>query len=223
MKLESLAWRKFPEPEGIDYLESDLKKISKAIELFDYCQILEAAIWKKGWCFLFEHYGLKGIIEIDKESGWLDDDDLGEWITSIYYQALISGFDPEKKEFGNYSEEKGIFTNKYGIKRKIDWKQIYDLKEKLEAEILLHNGFPNHGGDGDLLVGVILNGQISKDAFLLIEDREIKMSKIEIREDLRDNVTRIEFEVNRKIDPPVNWWKLYNTKIKVKNTTYNTM
>jgi len=131
MKLESLAWRKYPEPKGIDYLESDFKDRSKVIELFDYCQILEATIWKSGWCFLFQNYGLKGILEIDEQSGWLNNEDLGELITSIYYHSLLSGFDPQKMEYGNYSEESGIFTYNDGNEEEINWKEVYDLQHKI--------------------------------------------------------------------------------------------
>lgn len=129
MKSESLAWRKYPEPNGTEYFSTDLINKFKVIELFDFCQILEASIWDKGWCFLFTNYGLNGIIKIDEKSGWLDDSDLGEWITSIYYHSLISGFDPQKMEFGNYSQEEGTFTNKEGSKREINWNEIYDLKQ----------------------------------------------------------------------------------------------
>ena len=67
MKTELLASRIYPKPKGMDYFEQDLIKKAKVIELFDSCQILEAAIWDKGWEFLFENYGLEGIIEIDRE------------------------------------------------------------------------------------------------------------------------------------------------------------
>ncbi|MFT6921561.1 MAG: hypothetical protein ACJA1C_000558 [Crocinitomicaceae bacterium] len=90
-----------------------------------------------------------------------------------------------------------------------------------EAEILLHNGFPNHGGEGNLLVGIVSKGQIEKDAVLIIDQREIMMSKIQVREDSEWNVTRIEFEVDRNLNPPIYWWKLYKSKIKVKNTAGN--
>jgi hypothetical protein len=41
----------------------------------------------------------------------------------------------------------------------------------METEILLHNGFPNHNGEGDLLVGIISRGQIKTDALLVVEGR----------------------------------------------------
>lgn len=130
-KDELLAWRNFPLPEGLTYTARDLCMRSNVVVLFDYCQILRAAIWAKGWKFLFEQYGLKGIIEIDSESGWLNDDDLGEWIKSIVYWSLISGFDPIAKEFGKYDEGSGLFINEADTTRTIDWQQIYDLKHSL--------------------------------------------------------------------------------------------
>lgn len=48
MNPELLAWRKFPEPGGTNYFKTDLVNRSKVIELFDYCQILEAAICAQG-------------------------------------------------------------------------------------------------------------------------------------------------------------------------------
>lgn len=129
MKPEILAWRKYPEPNGTAYFAVDLIDRAKVIELFDYCQILEATISDGGWAFLFEHYGLSGILEIDNESKWLEDEDPGEWISSVYDQALISGFDPQKMEFGEYSQESGIFTSREGVEREMNWKEIYDLKD----------------------------------------------------------------------------------------------
>ena len=64
----------------------------------------------------------KGIIEIDRESGWFHDEDLGEWIACFYYYSLLSGFDPQKMKFGKYAEKHGVFTNEDGTQRKIDWK-----------------------------------------------------------------------------------------------------
>ncbi|MBE6850771.1 MAG: hypothetical protein E7504_03385 [Ruminococcus sp.] len=59
-------------------------------ELFDYCQILEAYITKKGWAFLIEYYGYEKLYEIDKKSGWLDNETLEEYISSVQYEIDIS-------------------------------------------------------------------------------------------------------------------------------------
>ena len=136
MKSELLGWMRYPEPNGTGYFEEDLMDKSKVVELFDYYQILLATIMSKGWKFLFENYGLIGILEIDKESGCFDDGDLGEWIANIYYNSLISGFDPLKMEYGDYSED-GIFTNEEGEQREIDWNVIYDLKNDVSLQKLI--------------------------------------------------------------------------------------
>ena len=129
LKTEILAWRRIPKTKGENYTEKELCETQKVIELFDYCQILQAVIFDVGWKYLFEKYELKGIIGIDSKSQWLNDEDIGEWISSIFYNSLISGYEPLKKEFGKYNEESGIFTNTKNEKRKIDWKEIYNLKK----------------------------------------------------------------------------------------------
>ena len=59
-------------------------------ELFDYCQILEAYISKKGWAFLIDYYGYEKLYEIDKKSGWFDDETLEKYIASVQYEIDIS-------------------------------------------------------------------------------------------------------------------------------------
>lgn len=128
MKKEILAWRKYPEPKGENYFKQDLQYRFKVIELFDYCQILEAVIFNKGWEFLFETYGLKEIIKIDKESSWFDYEDIGETIKSIYYDSFISGFEPKRMKYGKYIVDKDVFIYDDGKEEKIDWLEIYNQK-----------------------------------------------------------------------------------------------
>jgi hypothetical protein len=93
--------------------------------------------------------------------------------------------------------------------------------ETKNAEIELHNGFPNPVGEGNLLVGIITAGIVHEDALLLIGEQEVKMYKIETIRDSVDDVVRIQFEVERNLNPEISWWKLFGSKIKVKNTTHN--
>lgn len=67
-----LAYRKYPEPNGKKYFKSDLLDKQQVIELFDYCQILEAIITKQGWKFLIEKYGFEELYVFNKESCWGD-------------------------------------------------------------------------------------------------------------------------------------------------------
>jgi hypothetical protein len=79
MEKESLAWRKYPEPTGKDYYAEDLVSPLIVEELFDYCQILEATIWEKGWQFLIDTYSLRELFEINQQSGWFPATTLEEY------------------------------------------------------------------------------------------------------------------------------------------------
>ena len=83
MKTELLAYRKYPEPKGTDYYKIDLDTEQKIIELFDYCQILEAIITKNGWTFLINKYGIKKMFELNNLSGWMDCESLEEFEQDI--------------------------------------------------------------------------------------------------------------------------------------------
>ena len=77
-----------------EYTKEDLLKPEKVEELFDYCQILEAYITKKGWQFLIENYGYDRLYEIDKRSGWLtersSESSIEEYIEWVKYEIGIS-------------------------------------------------------------------------------------------------------------------------------------
>jgi len=79
-----------PNQKCREYTRDELMKPEIVEELFDYCQILEAYITKKGWAFLIEYYGYEKLYEIDKKSGWLDDETLEEYISSVQYEIDIS-------------------------------------------------------------------------------------------------------------------------------------
>ena len=88
-----LAYYHYPFVQNQDlreYTKEELTDPKIVEELFDYCQILEAYITKQGWAFLIEHYGYEKLYEIDKKSGWLDDDTLEEYIASVQYEIDIS-------------------------------------------------------------------------------------------------------------------------------------
>lgn len=131
LKNEILAWHKYPEPEGINYTESDLSEDSQVCVLFEHCQKLEAIILPKGWEFLFNEYGLVGLLRIDSEIGWVKKEELGDAISGIIYQSLISGFHPLINEFGDYDENESYFYLNDASKLKVDWKEIYELKNEI--------------------------------------------------------------------------------------------
>ena len=80
------AYMYFKEKE---YTKQDLMNPQKLEELFDYCQILEGYITRRGWEFLIKHYGYNGLFEIDKKSGWLckrTDGSIEEYIECVEYE-----------------------------------------------------------------------------------------------------------------------------------------
>ena len=106
----SLAWYQWPEPDGTHYFEEDLQDPDKVKELFDYCQILLANIAKEGWRFLIKTYGFSGLLAINSKSGWFDETDDQEAIGEIREFCLISGYEPDKDNFGEYDPETGVFS-----------------------------------------------------------------------------------------------------------------
>lgn len=63
-----------PNQKFREYTEDDLKDPKIVEELFDYCQILEAYITKDGWEFLTKYHDYEQLYEIDKRSGWFDEE-----------------------------------------------------------------------------------------------------------------------------------------------------
>ena len=63
-----------PNQKFREYTEDDLKDPKIVEELFDYCQILEGYITKDGWEFLTKYHGYEQLYEIDKRSGWFDEE-----------------------------------------------------------------------------------------------------------------------------------------------------
>ena len=63
----------------MEYWEGDLNNERKVENLFDYAQILEVVINKKGWEYLIDKYGLKALFEINQRSGWIDCETIEEF------------------------------------------------------------------------------------------------------------------------------------------------
>lgn len=128
MNQEILAWSKHPEPKGTLYSSDDLAKKEAVIGLFVACQASEGYINADGWDFLFQHYGFRGLHEIDAISQWLTIDDEGEWIARLVYQALNAGYNPIDKEKGDYDPDSGKFIRLDGFVKMIDWDSIHHLR-----------------------------------------------------------------------------------------------
>ncbi len=87
-----IAYRIYPLPNGTRYTEDDIQTIDDVVIIFDYCQILEANISKKGWKYLLDKFGMDGLFEADKRSGWFDCgsvEEFAEWKGNQLNQNII--------------------------------------------------------------------------------------------------------------------------------------
>lgn len=80
---ELLAFYIYPLPKGTEYTKEQLKDVNKVEELFDYAQILEACITKKGWDYLLNIHGYETLFKIDQKSCWHDVEDINDFISYI--------------------------------------------------------------------------------------------------------------------------------------------
>ena len=78
-----LAYRIYPLPKGTTYFKSDLMDEKSVEILFDYCQIMEAIIFKVGWEFLIEFYGYEKLYEINERSGWFWAENMDEFLEYV--------------------------------------------------------------------------------------------------------------------------------------------
>ena len=78
-----IAYRMYPLPKGTVYSEDDIQTIEDVIKLFDYCQIFAALISKEGWEYLIDKFGIEGLYEADKKSGWFDCDSIEEFAENV--------------------------------------------------------------------------------------------------------------------------------------------
>lgn len=78
-----LAFRIYPLPHGTSYGYTDLLQPETVEILFDYCQIMEAVIYKEGWEMLLNYHGLETLYELNNKSGWFDCGSMDEFLQYI--------------------------------------------------------------------------------------------------------------------------------------------
>lgn len=128
MKQEILAWRKYPEPNGTLYAAADLVQKGAVMALFDACKASEGYITADGWQLLINHFGYRGLWEIDTISQWMETSEEGEWISRLVYQSLNAGYNPIDGEKGDYDPDSGKFIRLDGFVKMIDWDSIHQLR-----------------------------------------------------------------------------------------------
>lgn len=85
-----IAYRIYPLPNGTIYSDENVKTIEDVIQIFDYCQIAEAMISKKGWDYLVEKFSLTELYKADNVSGWFGCESIEEFIDAIEYEKSIA-------------------------------------------------------------------------------------------------------------------------------------
>lgn len=81
-----VAYRIYPLPNGRVYTEEDFTTLDDVIGLFDYCQIMEAMISKRGWDFLIKKFGIEELYRADCKSGWYCCETLEEYVGWVEYE-----------------------------------------------------------------------------------------------------------------------------------------
>lgn len=89
-----LAWYPYPAPQGTSYYPHDLAKPDVVVRLFKQASMFRAHVTAEGWRFLFGHYGLEGLLELNRDAGWLDAADEHEAAEQLVHRARIAGYEP---------------------------------------------------------------------------------------------------------------------------------
>ena len=103
-----LAWQAHPQPQGTSFYPNDLSEPDAVVRLFKQASRFRAQITAEGWRFLWASYGLKGLLEINRQSGWFDPENDHDAAEQLINRSLIEGYDPVsghlRGEFGQLLE-----------------------------------------------------------------------------------------------------------------------
>jgi hypothetical protein len=109
MRYELLATIQTPAPKATRYFAHDLADADKAIEVFAYAHLSLARVTREGWRFLWAHYGLEGLLAINRYAEWFDVNDDEAAAAELVRESLTAGYDPVSGCYGDYSEQSRTF------------------------------------------------------------------------------------------------------------------
>ena len=109
MRYEMLASVRQPATRVTHYFERDLCDPGKVVEVFAYAHLSLARITREGWRFLWFHYGLEGLLAINRYAEWFDPNDDEFVAGELVRESLTAGYDPVSGCYGDYSEQTQTF------------------------------------------------------------------------------------------------------------------
>src|SRR5258708_7069400 len=98
MTTKLLAWCQYPEPHGTAYSDQDFADQRKVVEVLDRAQVLRAYITAEGWQKLWQLYGLRGLLDLNRSGGWFDTRDDAAAVEQIVHRSSVAGCDPFESE-----------------------------------------------------------------------------------------------------------------------------
>ncbi len=93
-----LAWYQHPDPAGTAYFARHLQDADAVVEIFGHAKVLRAVITRAGWKHLWAHFGLEGLIEINRAANWFNPADPRGVAEALLQQSLVAGYDPGRPE-----------------------------------------------------------------------------------------------------------------------------
>lgn len=79
-----------PLDDKTKYCKNDLDREEEVERIFDYAQIVEVLISKKGWEYLICYYGFGKIFEINSRSGLFDCETLETFKSWVEYEMNLN-------------------------------------------------------------------------------------------------------------------------------------
>lgn len=114
-----------------EYTAEELADTESLERIFDECQIYYAQITADGWHFLIAHHGFEKLYEIDKKSGWFDEDTLEEYIADVSSEICMM----EKIRLDKAADSDTIELT--GAKAEIDDIKMYAQSKGMSAQALI--------------------------------------------------------------------------------------
>ena len=97
-----LARSRQPGAEATVYFERHLRHADAVAEVFALSQSGAARFTQHGWKYLWDSFGLSGLIAIGRRRGLFEDVSNAEVVIELIQQSQEAGYDPVSGFFGTY-------------------------------------------------------------------------------------------------------------------------